>query len=124
MLLEDHPDSRELFVQALENAGAVVQAFGTVEAAFVALDRVRPSVIVADIGLPGEDGNSFIRRVRAHDIAALRAIPAIAVTAYATAADRTASMTAGFQRHLSKPVDPADLVVAVHEVGRRPRKDR
>ena len=81
-------------------------------------------MIVADIGLPGEDGNSFIRRVRAHHIAALRAIPAIAVTAYATAADRTASMTAGFQRHLSKPVDPADLVVAVHEVSRLRRKDR
>ncbi len=124
MLLEDHPDSRELFVQSLENAGAEVQAFGAVESAFVALDRVRPSVIVADIGLPGEDGNSFIRRVRAHDIPALRAIPAIAVTAYATAADRTAAMTAGFQRHLSKPVDPADLVVAVHEVSRRPRKGR
>ena len=101
---------------------AEVQAFGTVEAAFVALDRVRPSVIVADIGLPGEDGNSFIRRVRAHHVAALRAIPAIAVTAYATAADRTAAMTAGFQRHLSKPVDPADLVVAVYEVNRRPRR--
>jgi PAS domain S-box-containing protein len=118
MLLEDHSDSRELFGQALESAGAEVWPFATVEAAFVALDRVRPSVIVADIGLPGEDGNSFIRRVRGHHVAAIRPVPAIAVTAYASPADRTAAVTAGFERHLSKPLDPADLVEAVYRLTR------
>jgi PAS domain S-box-containing protein len=116
MLLEDHPDSRDLFVQALESAGAEVWPFGTVEAAFVALDRVRPSAIVADIGLPGEDGNSFIRRVREHHVAAIRPVPAIAVTAYASPADRAAAVTAGFERHLAKPLDPTDLVEAVYRL--------
>ncbi len=121
MLLEDHADSRELFVEALQSAGAEVVPFTTVTDAIVALDRVRPSAIVADIGLPGEDGNSFIRRVRASPIAAIRGVPAVAVTAYAYAADRTEAVAAGFQRHLSKPVDPADLVAAVSAITRRPR---
>ena len=69
MLVEDHEDSRELLAQALQNAGAAVAAFGGAAEAFAALDDVRPSVIVADIGLPGEDGYSFIRRVRAHAVA-------------------------------------------------------
>ncbi len=122
LLLEDHTDSRELFEQALQNAGADVTAFKTVHEAFVALDRVRPSVIVADIGLPGEDGNSFIRRVRAHAVAAVRSVPAVAVTAYATPADRTEALAAGFQHHVAKPVDPARLVETVYAATRRSRR--
>ena len=60
-VLEDHADSRELLVQASQNSGATVAAFGAARDAFAALDRVRPAVIVADIALPDEDGYSFIR---------------------------------------------------------------
>ena len=120
MLLEDHADSRELLIQALRNSGADVAAFSTAGAAFAALDRLRPSVIVADIALPDEDGYSFIRRVRAHSTPAIQAIPAIAVTAYATIPDRAEALAVGFQQHFPKPVDPARLIQVIGELNRRP----
>jgi CheY-like chemotaxis protein len=110
MLLEDHADSRELLVEALRKSGAKVTAFGAASEAFAALDRVRPSVIVADIALPEEDGYAFIRRVRAHATPAIHAIPAIAVTAYASIPDRTEALAVGFQQHLPKPIDPGRLI--------------
>ena len=119
MLLEDHADSRELLVQALRNSGAAVAAFGAARDAFAALDRVRPSVIVADIALPDEDGYSFIRRVRAHSTPAIQSVPAIAVTAYATIPDRAEALAVGFQQHLPKPIDPGRLVQAIHDLTHR-----
>ena len=118
MLLEDHADSRELLVEALRNSGADVMAFAAAGDAFAALDRVRPSVIVADIALPDEDGYSFIRRVRAHATPAIRTIPAIAVTAYATIPDRAEALAVGFQRHMPKPIDLGRLVQIIHELTR------
>jgi len=118
MLLEDHADSRELLVEALRNAGADVTPFGAASDAFTALDRVRPSVIVADIALPGQDGYSFIRQVRAHPMPAIQAIPAIAVTAYAALADRAAALAVGFQQHIVKPIDPARLIQVIHTLTR------
>ncbi|HEY3883847.1 MAG TPA: response regulator [Vicinamibacterales bacterium] len=118
MLLEDHADSRELLVQTLRNCGADVSAFGAASDAFAALDRVRPSVIIANIALPDEDGYSFIRRVRAHATPAIQAIPAIAVTAYTTIPDRAEALAVGFQQHMPKPVDPGRLVQAIHELAR------
>jgi PAS domain S-box-containing protein len=119
MLVEDHADSRELLVEALRNSGAAVAAFGAARDAFAALDRVRPSVIVADIALPEEDGYSFIRRVRAHSTPAIRSVPAIAVTAYATIPDRAEALAVGFQQHLPKPIDPGRLVQAIHDLTHR-----
>jgi len=116
MLLEDHADSRELLVEALRNAGADVAAFGAASDAFAALDRLRPAVIVADIALPDEDGYSFIRRVRAHSTPGIQAIPAIAVTAYATIPDRVEALAVGFQQHMPKPIDPARLIQAIQEL--------
>jgi len=121
LLLEDHADSRELLVEALRRVGAVVAAFGAARDAFAALERVRPSVIVADIALPDEDGYSFIRRVRAHSTPAIQSVPAIAVTAYASIPDREEALTVGFQQHLAKPIDPGRLVEAIHDVTRRSR---
>jgi CheY-like chemotaxis protein/anti-sigma regulatory factor (Ser/Thr protein kinase) len=122
MLVEDHADSRELLVQALQNAGAKVVAFGSAAEALAAVENRQPSVIVADIGLSGEDGYSLIRRIRAHSAEAIHSIPAIAVTAYATASDRAQALGVGFQQHLAKPVDPVRLIEAIHEVTRRSRK--
>ena len=119
MLLEDHADSRELLVQALRNSGASVVAFGAARDAFAALERVRPSVIVADIALPDEDGYSFIRRVRAHSTPAIQSVPAIAVTAYATLPDRAEALAVGFQQHLPKPIDPGRLVQAIYDLTHR-----
>ena len=118
MLLEDHPDSRELLVQALRSSGADVAAFGASGEAFAALDRIQPSVIVADIALPDEDGYSFIRRVRAHPTPSIQAIPAIAVTAYATLPDREEALAVGFQQHLPKPIDPGRLIQVILDLNR------
>ena len=119
MLLEDHADSRDLLVRALRNSGAAVAAFSAARDAFAALERVRPSVIVADIALPDEDGYSFIRRVRAHSTPAIQSVPAIAVTAYATVPDRAEALAVGFQQHLPKPIDPGRLVQAIHDLTHR-----
>jgi len=121
MLLEDHHDSRELLVRALKGSGASVAAFGSASEAFAALDRVRPTVIVADIGLPGEDGYSFIRRVRAHSAPAMQSVPAIAVTAYTSIPDRAEALAVGFQQHLPKPIDPERLIQAIDGMPRRKR---
>ena len=118
MLLEDHADSRELLVQALRSSGADVIAFSAARDAFAELERVRPSVIVADIALPDEDGYSFIRRVRAHSAPDIQAIPAVAVTAYASTADRAEALAVGFQEHMPKPIDPRRFVEVIHELMR------
>ena len=120
MLLEDHADSREVLVHALRVAGAAVTAFGAAKDAFAALEQVRPSVIVADVGLPDEDGYSFMRRVRSCATASIQSVPAIAVTAYATAADQAKARVSGFQQHVPKPIAPAQLVEMIYELTRRP----
>ena len=122
LVAEDHQDSRELLVQALRNAGAEVLAFESAGESFAALEDAQPSVIVADIGLSGEDGYSLIRRVRAHSAEAIHSIPAFAVTAYASVSDRAQALGLGFQQHLPKPVDPVRLIEAIHEVARRSRR--
>jgi CheY-like chemotaxis protein/anti-sigma regulatory factor (Ser/Thr protein kinase) len=119
VVIEDHADTRELLTRALETAGAAVAAFDAGAEAFSALERLLPSVIVADIGLPVEDGYAFMRRVRGHPIPAIRAVPAIAVTAYTTAPDRAEAHAAGFQEHIAKPIDPNHLIAAIHDVTRR-----
>ncbi len=118
LLLEDHDDTREVMMRTLERAGASVASFGTVGDAIAALESVQPSVIVADIGLPGEDGHSFIRRVRGHARPEIRSIPAIAVSAYAAVRDRADVLASGFQRYLAKPVDPHRLVDSIQQIGR------
>ncbi len=119
VVLEDHGDSSELMRLTLENAGAAVAVFDRAATALAAFETMRPSALVADIGLPDEDGYEFIRKVRRHASLAVQSVPAIAVTAYATGADRALALEAGFQRHLSKPIDPDELINAIHQVARR-----
>ena len=119
VVVEDHNDSRELMRLTLENAGAAVAVFERSAQALDAFEKIRPSALVADIGLPDEDGYDFIRKVRRHSSAAVQSVPAIAVTAYATTADRALALEAGFQRHLTKPVDPDELIDVIHQVARR-----
>jgi CheY-like chemotaxis protein len=74
---------------------------------------------VSDIGMPGEDGFALIRRVRSMKPSAAREVPAVALTAYARAEDRMKAMLAGFQQHLPKPVEPAELITVVAVLGGR-----
>jgi len=87
--------------------------------AMASLDRSAPDVIVSDIGLPGEDGLSLIRRVRGRDSARGRAIPAAALTAYTQPEDRERALGAGYQEFLPKPVDPGVLTAAVARLAGR-----
>jgi PAS domain S-box-containing protein len=121
LAVDDDGDALSLVREVLEIAGARVT---TVDGALAALDLVRavkPSVLVADIGLRELDGYELIRRIRQLDDAQLRSIPAIALTAYARAEDRVKALETGFEMHLAKPADPAELVAAVLAAARRER---
>ena len=118
LVVEDEKDTRELLVMALEGCGAKVTSTVSVPEALAAFENATPDVIVSDIGLPGEDGYSFIRKVRARNGGGR--VPAAAVTAYAGAEDRRRALESGFQTHLAKPVDPSELVATVARLaGRR-----
>jgi CheY-like chemotaxis protein len=105
VVVEDHDDSRELMRLALENAGAAVAVFDRSSKALDAFEKIRPSALVADIGLPDEDGYDFIRKVRRHSSTGfVQSMPAIAVTAYATVAGSRAGARSG----LPAPPDQAN----------------
>jgi len=110
--------------EILEDAGGVVKTAASAAEAFDAFPGFRPQILISDIAMPGEDGYSLIRRVRALEPALGGDIPAIALTAYTRAEDRTKALAAGFTTHVGKPVNPLDLVAAVGNLAvfaRQPR---
>lgn len=111
LVVDDEPDSRHLVAFMLEQAGAKVTAVGSAIAALQTLQSIPFDILLSDIGMPDMDGYALIRQVRQ----SLRAdhIPAIALTAYVATGDRQQAIAAGFQTHLSKPVEPADLIKTV-----------
>ena len=119
LVVDDQPDARELLSMVLGHAGAEVLTADTAAAALETLRRTRLDVLVSDIGMPDEDGFNLIGRVRSLPSEEGGATPAIALTAYATEEDRQRSLSAGFEDHLPKPVEPAELVALVAQlVGR------
>jgi two-component system CheB/CheR fusion protein len=120
LLVEDDVDARESFTEILAGAGANLLAVGSAAEGRAALRRFTPDVILSDIAMPGEDGYSFLRSVRALG-APEHGAPAIAVSAAATVADGELAKAAGFDLHLLKPVDAHRLVSAVREMTDRPR---
>jgi signal transduction histidine kinase len=119
LVVEDDEDTRELLVRALERGGAQIEEAGSVAEALAALDRGLPDVLVSDIGMPGEDGYSLIRRLRARSRDQGADLPAAALTAYARSEDRAQALQAGFNAHIAKPVDPGELVVIVARLAGR-----
>jgi CheY-like chemotaxis protein len=121
LLIDDEVDARDLSQAVLEQCGARVRAVSSGAEALAALREASPSllphVIVSDLGMPTEDGYQIIRRIRALDADRGR-IPAVAVTGYATAEDVQRALEAGFQLHISKPMDPAAFVAAVARLAR------
>jgi len=97
----------------LAQCRAEVTTAASVGEGLEALERVRPDVLMSDIGMPGEDGYALIRKVRTLDSERGGQVPALALTGYASAEDRVRALAAGYQVHMSKPVDPAALVEAV-----------
>jgi len=122
LVVEDEPDARELVSFILQSSGASVEAAGDAAGALAMLSDREYDVLVSDVGMPGQDGLEMIRAVRARGRDAGGAIPAVALTAYSRAYDRTTALQAGFDAHVPKPVDAAELVVVVASAaGRRGR---
>ncbi|MDB6011727.1 MAG: domain S-box [Gammaproteobacteria bacterium] len=119
LVVDDEPDARSLIQRLLQDCHASVVTAGSADEALQILCRDTPHVLVSDIGMPGEDGYTLIRRIRSMT-GASALVPAIALTAYARIEDRMKAIHAGFQLHLSKPVEPIELVAMVHSLARRP----
>jgi CheY-like chemotaxis protein len=113
LIVDDEPDARTLARRVLEERGAEVVAVGSAAEALEAVDGGSTvNVVVSDIGMPEHDGYDFIQRMRAMPGRAGR-VPAIALTALARDEDRKRTLLAGYQVHISKPVDPAELVMVI-----------
>ncbi|EYF03666.1 PAS domain-containing hybrid sensor histidine kinase/response regulator [Chondromyces apiculatus] len=113
LIVDDEADARELCASVLRLSGAEVRTAASAEEALALLAEERPMVLLSDIGMPGVNGYTLIRSVRARAGTEDARIPAIALTAYAREEDRRLALDAGFQAHVAKPVEPDDLVRAV-----------
>jgi signal transduction histidine kinase len=119
LAVDDERDALALVSEVLSTAGARVSTMQSVHEALASLERDVPDVLVADLGMPIEDGYHFIECVRRHPDARVRELPAAALTAYARPADRMKALRAGFQIHLAKPIDPAELITTIAALARR-----
>lgn len=120
LIVDDDADARVLLNRLLTNKGAEVLVACNAREAFHAVECMAPDVLLCDIEMPDEDGYSLIKRVRSLPPANGGALPAAALTAYAREEDRRQATASGFQRHISKPLEPARLVELVAEMARRP----
>ncbi|WP_017653997.1 CHASE3 domain-containing protein [Fortiea contorta] len=121
VVVDDEADTRELMITLLEQYGATVTAVASASEALEKITQLRPDVLISDIGMPEEDGYSLIRRVRSLTTEQGGQTPAIALTAYARTEDRIQALTAGFQTHIAKPIEPAELVAVIRSFVRRDR---
>jgi CheY-like chemotaxis protein len=120
LVVDDDDDARDALRLILKLGGAEVETAASVAEAIEAIHRRPPEVVLSDIAMPGEDGLSLIRRVRALAADDGIAVRAVALTACASAAERDAALHAGFDRHVAKPVDPPELLRVVASLaGRR-----
>ena len=123
LLVEDDNDSRKLLGMMLKQHGAEVSTAATAADALSLFCEKLPDVLVSDIGMPDEDGYELVRKIRALPTGKGALTPAIALTGYATRKDRERSLSAGYQRHIAKPIEQIELVMAIASlVGRRDGK--
>jgi signal transduction histidine kinase len=118
LIVEDDADSRDLVVRCLGELGATVVAVASAADARVRISAERPDAIVSDIGMPDEDGLAFLRSLKKQP--EHRGIPAIALTAYASASDRQDALEAGYFEHVAKPVEPYHLARVIVRAVRPP----
>jgi PAS domain S-box-containing protein len=112
LIVDDEADALELIQRVLENQGALVTTVRSGDSALRLLESSTPDVLISDIGMPGLDGYQFMRRMRAAEPKERR-IPALALTAFARPDDRKHAILAGYQAHLAKPFDMAELAIVV-----------
>jgi signal transduction histidine kinase/DNA-binding response OmpR family regulator len=121
LVVDDEADSRELVSAILTRCGAQVRSCETAAEALKTFRLWKPDVLVSDIGMPVEDGYTLIQKLRKQKLKLAREIPAVALTAYATEDDRARAISAGFQKHVAKPIEPETLVKCIAEAtGRQP----
>ncbi len=121
LIVDDDRDTLEVVKQLLEQAGARVVAAASADEALEALRRSPPDVLLSDIGMPGQDGYEFIRRVRLLAPEQGGRVPAAALTAFTQSDHRQQALAAGYQLYLAKPIEPAELTVAVARLAGRAR---
>ncbi|MBC7783464.1 MAG: PAS domain S-box protein [Burkholderiales bacterium] len=122
LLVDDEPDALALVRRLLEDHHAIISTASSAAEGLTSFKDNPPDVLISDIGLPGEDGYSLIRGIRALGDPYLSNIPALALTAYARSDDRIRAMAAGFQMHVAKPVEPAELVTIVASLAPRGKR--
>jgi PAS domain S-box-containing protein len=113
LVVDDEKDSRDFLATVLQQCDAEVIVAASAAEALAAIPQHHPQVLVSDIGMPGEDGYSLIRKIRQLSPEVGGKIPAAALTAYARPEDRVRAIRAGFQLHLPKPIEPAELAAVV-----------
>ncbi|HEV8139165.1 MAG TPA: response regulator [Pyrinomonadaceae bacterium] len=116
LVVDDEHDSRELLMMILTRCGSDVRCSDSAASAIEAFNEWHPDLLVSDIGMPNEDGYSLIQKVRSMDSNHARQIPAVALTAYATDEDRLQALSAGFQMHVPKPIEPESFVNSLASV--------
>lgn len=119
LAVDDEPDARVLLQAILERLGAKVRMATSAREALQLIAVERPDVLLSDVAMPHEDGYALVRRLRAGEERGGR-LPAAAITAYANSADRSRAIEAGFDAHLSKPIEPEALAALVSRLARTP----
>jgi PAS domain S-box-containing protein len=116
LVVDDESDARDLVRRVLSDCHAEVLTAGSANDALLLIKNEKPNVLVSDIGMPDVDGYELLKRVRTLEQSRGERIPAIALTAFARSEDRTRALRAGFLVHVSKPVEPSELVATVASV--------
>lgn len=116
LTVDDDQDALDLAASILGGAGAIVRTCRSAADALTVLQEWRPDALVSDIDMPGEDGYSLIRRVRAWDDARGAWTPAVALTAYGRKEDRVQTLSSGYSMRIPKPVDPEELTTIIASV--------
>jgi CheY-like chemotaxis protein len=119
LAVDDEADALELISELLQAAGARVTTAHSATDALNRLSAEVPHVLLADLGMPHVDGFQFLEQVRRHPNAAVRGLPAAALTAYARSEDRVKALRAGFPIHLAKPIEPTELVTTIAALAKR-----
>ena len=119
LVVDDDADTCALLITVLGHYGAQVSAACSVSDALAAVERLWPEVLVSDIAMPGEDGYALLRRIRVLERERGHRLPALALTVHARASDIQQACLAGFEAHVAKPVEPAELVRIIAGLARR-----
>jgi PAS domain S-box-containing protein len=119
MIVDDEAETRELLTAMLTQHGAETKTCASAAEALKALEQWRPCVLVSDIGMPDEDGYALIKKLRALEPEQGGNIPAVALTGYARGEDRVHALAAGFQMHVSKPVEAVELIIVIASLAGR-----